>query len=211
MGKSSRRKRDAFVEQRLPDKNRVFAIDVENLDCRPADTCQALERSSLPFEVASPPIGSWVARTSRDWTRIGTMNRYVRPAAKRLGTVARSTRCGRGPAALRQKEPFAMRVHGEVQRSGINAHRDHEPVRSSRGETSGHGRSLDPLRPGTGRAPPEGAIRDARSWSEQAAGKREASEFRFATAAWLSFTGSRFSLHAFVLVNPDRTSFINRP
>jgi hypothetical protein len=34
-------------------------------------------------------------------TRIGTMNLHVRPAAKLPGAGARSTRCGRGPAALR--------------------------------------------------------------------------------------------------------------
>jgi hypothetical protein len=40
---------------------------------------------------------------AQELTRIKTMNLHARPAAKLPGAVARSTRCGRGPAALRQR------------------------------------------------------------------------------------------------------------
>jgi hypothetical protein len=62
-------------------------------------------------------------------TRMGTINLHVRPAAKLLGTIARSTRCGRGPAALRQRSHsrFAFMESFLFKRTDLLT--DHEPTR----------------------------------------------------------------------------------
>jgi hypothetical protein len=56
------------------------------------------------------------------------MNLDVRPAAKLPGTGARLTRCGRGPAALRQRSPsrFAFMESSLFKR--IELLTDHEPL-----------------------------------------------------------------------------------
>jgi hypothetical protein len=134
-----------------------------------------------PRKTISPT--DWFSRTPQRYSplrsfnvlgraRMGTMVRSSR--AKRLGTVARSTRCGRGPAALRQRRhsrfafmarvSSAFRVHGELQRSEINGHRTHEPVRSARGRNF-RARSLArPAAAGDRPRSARGGIRDSRSW-----------------------------------------------